>query len=175
VEMRIQEWVEVARDRHVSKLLVMPEGPQLNLGAGRREIGEAIPLDKEHGWNADREPIPFESESIAGIWAHAFLDYVVDPVAVLAECQRVLMPGGVMNIVGPHGLSDLWEEDLLRRNRFHEMTWRNLFDNPWYDAQAEGPRLNLFIVHACFIFGVDWRNLSLFTQLLRQPWAGAWS
>jgi hypothetical protein len=47
------------------------------------------------------------------------------------------------------------------------MTWRNLFDNPWYDAQARGPKLDKLRVHACFILAVDWRNLSLFTQLVK--------
>lgn len=163
----IQEWFLIARAREIPNLAPMRPGIHLNLGAGFRNIGDAIPLDREHGWDADQEPIPYRDESVSGIWAHAFLGYVADPVAVLAECQRVLAPGGVMNIVEPHGLSDLWAEDVRRKNRFTEETWKNLMANRYWDPQADRARRVNFAVRSCFILGVVWRNLSLFTQLIK--------
>lgn len=165
--MDIQQWFLIARDREIPELLDIPPGPQLNLGQGRRPIGAARPLDLEHGWDATTDPIPEQSETISGIWAHAFFDYLADPVKVLVECNRVLAPEGVINIVTPHGLSDLWAEDILRKTHFHEETWRNLLNNPWYDSQAGTKGILSLEVHTCFIMGVVWRNLSLFTQLVK--------
>jgi DNA modification methylase len=106
----IEDWFMIARARHIPLPLPMPCGNHINLGAGFRAIGDSVPFDRERGWDADREPLPYADGSVAGIWAHAFLGYVLDPLAVLVECQRVLGPGGVMNIVEPHGLSDLCAE-----------------------------------------------------------------
>jgi SAM-dependent methyltransferase len=161
----IQEWFQIARARGIAPLSMMDPGVHLNLGQGNRPINEATPLDLERGWNGMYHPIPAEDNSVAGIWAHAFLDYLPDPVFCLRECERVLKPGGVMNICGPHGLSDLWAEDMLRKTRFTEETWSRLFDNPWY-SPSERPWQ--FEVHVCFIMGVNWRNLSLFTQLVKR-------
>lgn len=167
----IQEWFEIARDRHIPPLLTIPNGDVvLNLGAGGRPIvGCHNELDLEHGVDLNAGLPMYDSESVDGIIAHACFGYIEDPIALLAECQRVLRPGGVMNIVEPHALSDLWAEDVRRRSRFTEETWKNLFENRYWDSQAGtgAPRLDFLHVHACFIIGVVWRNLSLFTQLVK--------
>ena len=166
-DMTVEDWFLIARARVIPPPAPMPSGRHLNLGAGFRQIGDAEPLDRERDWDADTHRIPARDESVAGIWAHAFLGYVADPVAVLAECQRVLQPGGVMNIVEPHGLSDLWAEDVTRKNRFTEETWKNLMGNRFWDPQAGRPVRVDLEVRSCFIVGVVWRNLSLFTQLIK--------
>lgn len=167
--MSIQDWLLIGRDRVLPDLLPMPAGQHINLGQGKRPIGDARPLDREHGWSAEHDPLLMPAGSVAGIWAHAFFDYISQDrlLGLLSDCHHVLKPGGVMNIVGPHGNSDLWNEDALRKTRFTEDTWRNLFSSPWYDPQAGMACTFQFEVHACFILGVNWRNLSLFTQLVK--------
>ncbi len=159
----IEEWFWIGRARTIPDLLPLPPGVQINLGAGNRQIGSAVPLDREHGWNAEGWPIPFDEESVSVIWAHAFLSYLSDPDTIFGECWRVLRPGGVMMIVEPHGNSDLWNEDPRRKTRYTEESWRTLFNNPWYTTEGAPA----FKVHACFVIGVVWRNLSLFTQLVK--------
>src|SRR3974390_560851 len=75
--------------------------PSLNIGAGNKIIRDSIPLDLP-GWDADRDPIPFKDENIGTIYAFHFLEHVVDPIRMLLEFQRVLIVGGVVNIVVPY-------------------------------------------------------------------------
>jgi len=167
--MEVLDWFLLARARDIPLPLDLPDGLQLNIGAGKRDILDTVPLDRERGWVWPRDPIPYEDETVSGIWAHAFVDYLDDPIAIFREFWRVLKWGGVVNLVMPHGNSDLWNEDVLRRTRYTEETWRNLFNSPWYSpADEEGPAPP-FTVHTCFIMGVVWRNLTLFTQLVKMP------
>jgi hypothetical protein len=172
-EMDIQDWFMLSMARMIPPLYPFPisSKPILNLGAGYRQIGKSVPLDLEHGWNAetdwlqDANKVVYHNGSIAGIWAHGFFEHI-SPARVpiiLWECQRVLCYGGVLNIVVPHALSELYHEDITHKSQWTEATLKNLFDNPYYDTKE---RWQLHI-HAQFIMGVAWRNLALFIQLVK--------
>jgi SAM-dependent methyltransferase len=45
---------------------------------------------------ADAHYLPFKNESFDGVWIQAVLEHVADPVAVVAEIERVLKPGGAV-------------------------------------------------------------------------------
>ena len=165
VNLLYQDWFMIAWNRELPELLPMPDGPQLNLGAGYRLIGDSIPVGLETGWDADTEPLPYASGSIAGIWAHGFFEHVADVPAVLRECERVLIKGGVLNVVVPHGRSEIAVEDITHKQFIVEHTWRNLFGNEYYDA-AKGQAWRLR-VHANFMMAVAYRNMALFTQFVK--------
>jgi 2-polyprenyl-3-methyl-5-hydroxy-6-metoxy-1,4-benzoquinol methylase len=83
-------------------------------------IGQARQADGEHavqwielppGWEA----LPRPTASLDAVVAASVLEYVRDPAAVLAECARVLRPGGVLLCTVPNMAHPVrWLEWLLR-------------------------------------------------------------
>jgi predicted SAM-dependent methyltransferase len=146
----------------------MPGPFQLNLGAGYRDIGQSQPMGFEQGWNADTMQLPFGTSEVDGIWAHGFFEHVRDVPKVLWECQRVLRVGGVLNIVVPHGRSEIAVEDLTHKQFIVEHSWRNLFQNEYYDAGHGLPGRWQLRLHANFMMAVAYRNMALFSQFVKE-------
>ena len=81
-----------------------------------RMLRQAAAADREHavrwirlepGWRA----LPVAAGSLDAVVAASVLEYVQDPAAVLAECARVLRPGGVLLCTVPTGASPVrWLE-----------------------------------------------------------------
>lgn len=140
-----------------------PAGVWLNLGAGNKHVIGALPVDLPE-WDADHEGLPYHANSVDGIIAYHFLEHVESPVNVLQECQRVLKPYGLMNIVVPYGVEDCWLQDLSHKHVFIEDTWKNLFDNPYYSRGFNWK----FEVTFNMIMGLNRRNLILNTQLRKK-------
>ena len=141
------------------------DGVKLNLGCGNKTIHGTIGLDLPE-WNADTDPIPYPDGSIAVIHAYHFLEHLKDPVKMLADCQRVLRPGGLMNIVVPYYTSQMMAHDLTHKHAFCEDTWKITFRNPYY-RQAGSPEEWKLEERLNVIIGIVERNLCLMTQLIR--------
>jgi len=151
-------------------------GVVLNVGAGNSHIEGAISLDKSDKflregdivWDADeKKPLPFADETVDGIHAHHFLEHVEDPLWVLSEFQRVLRRSGVVQVTVPYYRSQLAFQDLTHRTFWTEETWRNTFQNPYYDT-AKGYVAWEFEVGFNLIAGLVERNLMLLTQLVKK-------
>lgn len=162
--MDIRELFRLGMDRSIPLPFAAPEGPKLNLGAGNKMIPGAVPLDLPE-WDADKDAIPHPDNSVGEIFAFHFLEHCARPVDVLLECQRVLKPGGVMNIVVPYYTSQMAAHDLDHKHQFCEETWRVLFGNPYYDKNRVEWK---FQVGINIIVGVVERNLCLLTQLRKE-------
>lgn len=141
-----------------------PRGLKLNLGAGNTTIGGVINLDLPE-WDAEHDPIPYGTRSVAGIHAYHFLEHVERIIPLLAEMQRVLMPGAYVNICVPYYTSQIAHHDLTHRHFFTETTWDNLFSNQYYKVPGTPKEGWLFKVRTNIIMGVVERNLALLTQL----------
>lgn len=185
----IQTFFKYGLDRNIPQLAQPPHQPSgkiypsVELGPGKRKH---IPVSKRLGlpeWDARygvatdptrpgyfEKPygdcLPYESESIGEIHAYQFMEHLEGDVAVrlLRACQRVLVPGGVINLVMPYYNSAHMAQALDHKSFWSEETWHWLFGNEYYDDhEGEGWTLQ---VHCCFIMGVVERNLDLFTQLV---------
>lgn len=161
--MNIQTLFELGMKRKLPNLIPPRRGLlNLNLGAGRSHVEHFQSLDWPQ-WDADTMPIPYDADSIHHIYAFHFLEHTREPIKVLREIERVLVGGGVATIVTPHAMSEIAVQDLDHKSFFHEDTWKHLFHNQGYDKHI-GWRLQ---VHANFIMGINFRNLALFTQLVK--------
>jgi SAM-dependent methyltransferase len=75
-------------------------GFALNIGSGNISYGDrCVNLDVFEGEHVDvvspAAPLPFNDATFDGVMSLAVLEHVPDDRAVLAECQRVLKPGGL--------------------------------------------------------------------------------
>lgn len=160
----IQEVFRLGMKRIIPTFVDMPPGIHLNLGAGFSEIPGVVPLDMPE-WNADLDSIPYKDEAVSGIHAYHFLEHLAQPDAFLYECQRVLCPGGVMQICVPYFRSQIAYQDLDHKHCFTEETWKTLLRNGYYNKFGREWRLD---IGANVIIGIVDRNLCLLTQLIRR-------
>ena len=166
--MDIPYLFKLGMDRVLPQMIGPPtNGLELNLGAGNKLIPGAIALDLSSGWNADKDDLPYPDRSVAVIHAYHLLEHLRHPIRLLAEVDRVLMPGGVMNIVVPYYTSQMMAQDLTHQHAFCEETWRNLFANDYY-VKVEAPAVWRLRVGLNIIIGIVERNLCLMTQLVAE-------
>jgi len=164
--MNFQNFFRICMDREIKDIFESDHQncTAINLGAGNKIIFGAVNLDYPD-WDADSMPIPYADESISTIHAYHFLEHCRYPVKVLQECQRVLKPGGLMNICVPYYTSQMQHHDLDHKHSFCEETWRNLFKNPYYDKNKIEWE---FDVGFNLICGIVERNMCLLTQLIKR-------
>src|SRR3954468_24263565 len=75
----------------------LPELRQLNIGAGYKGITGTEEIGLPY-YDAETMPIPASNESVGNIYCLGMIDHVKNVQFFLSECQRVLAPGGVLNI-----------------------------------------------------------------------------
>ena len=135
----------------------------LNLGPGNKHINGAHELEYP-SWDAEKDAIPFPSNTVSQIHAYHFLEHITNIVPLMVDIRRVLIPGGHINIVVPYWFSSMAYTDLDHKRAFSEKVWRNLFTCDDYFKS----KLNPMEVHTNFIIGDRLENLCLLTQL-RKP------
>lgn len=161
-------------------------GPVLDLGPGNKLILDAERLDypeydfddpkqsyRSHG-NLERSPtrhvcsLPYEDNSVAGIFAINILEHLWDPRPIMAECARVLKPGAPFNIFVPHGLSVMYIQDLDHKKPFNLDSFKNWLFNPFYGEREVPLRIGTM-----FKFAIKEGNEGIIVQLIKvgEAWA----
>lgn len=164
--MNFQLLFKYAMDRKVPELIENAWHGEivLNLGAGNKIIPGVISHDFPI-WDADKEYLPYENEEVSQIHAYHFFEHCQNPVKVLQECQRVLVPGGHMNICVPYYSAAIASQDLDHKHFFTEETWKTLFKNQYYDKNKIEWKFRIGFNMIC---GIVERNLCLLTQLIKE-------
>lgn len=163
--MNIQQLFKQGMDREIPELLEANEFlPSVDLGASgvKRYANIALGLPD---WDFPRDPIPFEQGSVGTVHAYHFLEHLTgeEAIKLLREVERVLAPGGVMNIAVPYYNSLMQAQDLTHKSVWCGTTIQTLFNNAYYDPAGEW-QLKL---HTQFIMGIVEHNMALFIQLVK--------
>lgn len=155
----IQEFHHINLGPGDRKIILAPDGSQTT-GVGPRSNKLTV-LE----WNAP-EALPFEDESCGSVHAHQFMEHLdyETAISVLREIERVLVPGGVAFITTPYPGHGHFTQALDHKTMWTEETWNWLFDNTYYN-NGDPWKLE---VHACYMAGIVYRNLDLFTQLVKK-------
>lgn len=111
---------------------VMEQKLKLNLGSGRRNIGnDWVNVDKyQHPnvkvvYDLNFMPYPFKDESVDQIYMNHVLEHLENPYEVMLECYRILKFGGTIEIIVPHRDS-LNSSDISHRCYFTERSMSHL-------------------------------------------------
>jgi SAM-dependent methyltransferase len=140
----------------------------INLGAGDSPLPDATNLDLPK-WRAIDGLERWDDESVDEIHAYHFLEHLEPSlmIFILSEVERVLRTGGVFNIVVPYAKADIAFQDPTHRTFFTEETWRTILENNYYLMPGHEREWRLKIGFN-LIAGIVGRNLSVFTQLIKE-------
>jgi SAM-dependent methyltransferase len=137
---------------------------KLNVGAGFKDIEDTTILDLPD-WNAEIDDIPYADNSVGVIYCFGTLDHIIEIPKLMKEFQRVLAPGGTLNISVAFYKSNLAFEDIYHKSWFTENTWKKLFEKQYWDPDGFDWRFKIGIN---LIIGVAERNLIVLTQLIKE-------
>jgi SAM-dependent methyltransferase len=77
------------------------------------------------------QPLPFDDEQFDGVVLKDLLEHVADPVAVVREARRVLVPGGTVFASSPDAQRWVWN-DYTHRRPFTRKAYKMLFADNGY-------------------------------------------
>ena len=103
---------ELARARPGSLIVGLDRSAQMLEQARRRLASAGLASQKVHWLQADGAHLPVASGSVDAVTGHSFLYLVADRPLVLAECLRVLCPGGRFITMEPSDQGASWRSVL---------------------------------------------------------------
>ena len=109
--------------------------------------------------------LPYEDNSVGGIYAVNILEHLWDPRPIMEECARVLAPGCPLNIVVPHGHAAIYTQDIDHKKPFVLDSWKNWLQNSYWGPDRSNLKLR---VGVNFKFGIKEENVNIMTQLIKE-------
>lgn len=126
------------------------EGIRLDLGCGTRKRDGYIGIDITHYEGVDIvqdlrfTKLPYKDEEVDAIYASHFLEHLSfeEVLFMMNECYRVLKPGGIFDIIVPHGfsyagMSDLSHKTFWVEDTFGYFTPENKYYYSWFYTDPE--------------------------------------
>ena len=95
-------------------------------------------LDNVTVKTAPADQLPFEDASFDGIVSVQVFEYIADLTPVLAECRRVLKPGGTLVVGDMHFDTLAWHSDNPSRMAAMERAWDGHFADRMVPARLPG-------------------------------------
>lgn len=151
--------VHVDRRNHerIAALLRDDRPIRLDLGAGTNRLQGWTSIDN-NGWcdlELDvTEPLPFPDDSVASLYSSHLLEHFLYPepmMSLLAECRRILRPGGTISVAVPDAaiyLAAYASPERFDRGKYclpiTGLTYRTRIDYVNYMAYMAGTHRHLF-------------------------------
>jgi len=164
--MDIQHFFKIGLSRDIPQLIPLPEGDFVGVDIGASGTKKIMPVCVGlPDWRWPRDNLPFQDDTVDVATAFHFLEHLSgeDAISMLREIERVLKPGGVVNVVVPYYNSSMQAHDLTHKSCYNESTFDNLFNCAYYDIAGNWS----LKIHAQFIMGIVERNMALFAQLIK--------
>lgn len=114
----------------------------VNLGCGRKPLPGAVNVDVvampdvDVVHDLDVFPWPFDTATFDEVHAAHIFEHVQDPLGFMAECHRILTPGGLLRIEVPHWKSPNAFTDPTHRRFCTEDTFRYWVPGNWLSDLA---------------------------------------
>jgi hypothetical protein len=166
--MDFESLFKLGLDRELPQLLEPPAGTSIGLGESGSKRTSDICLGLPD-WVWPRDNIPAKDDSVAIVHAYHFMEHITgeDAIGLLAEVERVLMPGGIFQFCIPYAKAEIAFQDLTHKSFWTESSFRMLMQNPYYDPSNRGQPWRLR-QHYLVIAGIVERNLCLLGQLVKE-------
>lgn len=169
----VQDLFQIGMDRSLPPLLTPPPGLSIGLGeSGLKQVGADFNLGLPE-WHWPHDEVPAEDGSVAIFHAYHFFEHLSgqEAISLLAQLQRKLMIGGIIQFCIPYYKSNMAAQDLTHKSFWTEDTFKTLFRKSYYDptAKTSGGSASEWEldVHFQAIMGVVERNLALVGQLVK--------
>lgn len=116
--------------------VLMGDGFRVNVGCGQFPLPDYLNLDADPttpaDWHCQVPPLPFEDGDVEEVWACHFLEHLTpdEAAAFLAECKRVLVPGGKLQIVVPdfYEIARRYVDEMPDQFQYPPGIWRRAAD-----------------------------------------------
>ena len=125
--------------REELKAMSRKDNVAIDLGCGSRKKSGLIGIDRHTAEGVDivsdlENGIPLENDSVDKIYATYFLEHAGNLIFVFQEMYRVLVDGGVVELLVPYYNSINAFKDPTHRNFFTEDTFRYFSRDKWYGS-----------------------------------------
>ena len=166
--------------REVASHLDIGSREILNLGAGEKQVGNAVNLDitaatePDIVHNLDDRPWPLPDAQFAEVLAHDVIEHLDDVVATMEEIHRVSRDGAVVRITLPHFSSANAFTDPTHRHyfgwfSFHYFTGEHQFS--FYTDVRFRRRTSQIVFKPSVLNKLVWRLANRWPEAYEQRWA----
>lgn len=138
--------------------------PLLHLGPGAKVVEGATDIEWPE-YDLESSALPYEDDSVGAVFATHVLEHLNNPLHIVEEAARVLVPGAAMTILVPHGQSLCFLQDLDHKTAFVLETWKTALDTSYY-SKSKGS-LSSMRLGFNMMMAVKEANTALVTQLIK--------
>lgn len=140
---------------------------RIDFGCGKNKrpgyIGVDIFMDEKVDvvCNVDKEPLPFDMDSISIIRAVHSIEHIKDPIKLFNQFYMICKNGAYIYIVVPHPASPYYFQDPTHKSFYTEQTFQKYFDGEYVNSYSDYGFKGKIIPEIVLLQGKDFMHLSI--------------